>query len=408
MKIYTVGGAVRDELLGLPVADRDFVVVGATPHEMIAAGFRPVGNDFPVFLHPETHQEYALARTERKTAPGYKGFVFHASPTVTLEEDLARRDLTINAIARDIDGHLFDPHSGRADINHKLLRHVGPAFREDPVRILRTARFAARFARLGFSVAEETIELMRAMVSSGEVDALVPERVWQEISRGLMEATPSSMFEVLRACGALSRIAPEVDRLWGVPQAKATHPEIDTGLHVMMVLDYAANIQAGLPVRFAALTHDLGKAMTPSQYLPRHPHHEEHSMALIETMCRRLRVPADCRELAITVARWHRKIHSALSLNAVPLLALLDDCDALRRPGRFADVLLASACDHHGRLGFADTPYPPQAYLSRALVCLQSIDFAAIAAHHPNSIAESIAEAKLQVIQQFIEEDQLT
>ncbi len=408
MKIYTVGGAVRDELLGLAVTDRDFVVVGSTPHEMIAAGYRPVGNDFPVFLHPQTHQEYALARTERKTAPGYKGFVFHASPTVTIEEDLARRDLTINAIARDPHGHLIDPFGGQADLNHKLLRHVGTAFREDPVRILRTARFAARFARIGFSVADETIELMREMVVSGEVDALVPERVWQEISRGLMESTPSRMFEVLRACGALARIAPELDRLWGVPQAKATHPEIDTGRHVMMVLDYAAGIHANLPVRFAALTHDLGKAVTPTQFLPHHPDHEESSVALIDAMCLRLRVPADCRELAIPVARWHRTIHSALSLSAAPLLALLDGCDALRRPDRFTDVLLASACDHHGRLGFADTPYPPQAYLSRALVCLQSIDFAAIAANHPNTIATSIAEAKLQVIQQFIEEEQLS
>jgi tRNA nucleotidyltransferase (CCA-adding enzyme) len=278
MKTYLVGGAVRDELLNLPVTDRDYVVVGKTPHEMIEAGYRPVGADFPVFLHPTSHEEYALARTERKTAPGYKGFVFHASPTVTIEEDLMRRDLTINAMAKDAHGHIIDPYGGQADLNHKLLRHVGDAFREDPVRILRLARFAARFASLGFRVADETTSLMGEMVTAGEVDALVAERVWQEIARGLMEKTPSAMFAVLRSCGALARIAPEIDRLWGVPQSKTAHPEIDTGVHVMMVIDHAALIHASLPVRFAALTHDLGKGVTPSQYLPRHPNHEERAL----------------------------------------------------------------------------------------------------------------------------------
>jgi tRNA nucleotidyltransferase (CCA-adding enzyme) len=408
MKTYTVGGAVRDQLLGLPVTDRDYVVVGQTPHQMIEAGFKPVGADFPVFLHPQTHEEYALARTERKTGPGYKGFTFHAAPTVTLEEDLARRDLTINAMARDDGGHIIDPYGGQADLNHKLLRHVGQAFREDPVRILRTARFAARFANLGFTVADETMTLMREMTDGGEVDALVAERVWQELARGLMEATPSRMFEVLRGCGALARIAPEVDRLWGVPQSKASHPEIDTGVHVMMVIDYAARINASLPVRFAALTHDLGKAATPPQFLPRHPQHEEKSVELIEAMCARLRVPADCRELAVTVARWHGDIHNALALSAEKLLTLLDGCDALRRPERFVDVLAAAACDHHGRLGFADTPYPPREYLTRALACLQGLNFGEIAKRHAPDVADAIALSKLHALQTFIEQEQQT
>lgn len=405
MKAYLVGGAVRDELLGLPVSDRDFVVVGMTPHAMIEAGYKPVGSDFPVFLHPETHEEYALARTERKVAPGYKGFVFHAAPSVTLEEDLARRDLTINAIAKDAHGHYIDPYGGQADLNHKLLRHVGDAFREDPVRILRTARFAGRFAGRGFTVADETMALMREMVTAGEVDALVPERVWQELARGMMEATPSRMFEVLRACGALARIAPEIDRLWGVPQSKNSHPEIDTGVHVMMVLDAAAQIDAALPVRFAALTHDLGKGITPPQYLPRHPGHEEKSVALLEALCARLKVPSDCRDLGVTVARWHGDVHNALALNAERLLALMDGCDAMRRPERFNDVLAACACDHHGRLGFATTPYPPEAYLRRALIQLQALDLASIARAHTDNVANAIALAKFHALEQFIEEE---
>ena len=410
MKTYTVGGAVRDQILGLAVTDRDYVVVGMTPHQMIEAGFKPVGGDFPVFLHPKTHEEYALARTERKVAPGYQGFVFHAAPTVTLEEDLQRRDLTINAMAREMhantQGPIIDPYGGQADLNHKLLRHVGDAFREDPVRILRTARFAARFATLGFSVAGETTVLMREMVDAGEVDALVAERVWQELSRGLLEATPSTMFQVLRECGALARIAPEIDRLWGVPQSSASHPEIDTGVHVMMVIDYAAQSKASLPVRFAALTHDLGKAVTPSQFLPRHPGHEAKSVELIDNLCARLRVPVECRDLAVVVARWHGHIHNALSLSAEKLLALLDGCDALRRPDRFIDVLDAAACDHHGRLGFATTPYPPHDYLARALVRLQSIDFAAVAKKHVVNVADAIALAKFNALQTFIDEEQ--
>jgi len=292
MKIYSVGGAVRDELLGLPVQDRDYVVVGATPQQMAAQGFRPVGKDFPVFLHPVTHEEYALARTERKTAPGYAGFVFHTDADVTLEQDLIRRDLTINAIAKAEDGTLVDPFGGRRDLQAKVLRHVSRAFAEDPVRILRIARFAARFA--DFAVAPETNELMRQMVAAGEVDALVPERVWQELARGLMEAKPSRMFEVLRACGALARILPELDALWGVPQPPQHHPEIDTGVHVMLVIDVAASRRYALPIRFAALTHDLGKGATPPAEWPRHHGHEGRSAALVRAVCQRLKIPNDC------------------------------------------------------------------------------------------------------------------
>ena len=408
MKIYTVGGAVRDELLNLPIVDRDYVVVGATPHEMIEAGYRPVGADFPVFLHPVTHEEYALARTERKTAPGYKGFVFHAAPTVTIEEDLLRRDLTINAMAKDAHGAIIDPYGGRADIHHKLLRHVGEAFREDPVRILRTARFAARFTPLGFTLAPETLELMREMVAAGEVDALVTERIWQEIARGVMEDKPSAMFNVLREANALLKLMPEIDKLWGVPQSKNSHPEIDTGLHVMMVLDVSAQMKMSLAIRFAALTHDLGKGVTPTQYLPRHPGHEEKSVALIEALSARLKVPMECRELAITVARWHGQIHSALTLNAEKLLALLDGGDALRRPQRFTDVLDACACDHHGRLGYESNPYPQKPYLLRALSALQAIDFGAVAKAHPQTVADAIASTKFHALQTFIEEENKT
>ena len=403
MKSYAVGGSVRDELLGLPVQDRDYVVVGATPEQMLGAGYRPVGADFPVFLHPETHEEYALARTERKTAPGYTGFVFHTSPDVTLEEDLRRRDLTINAIARDTDGTLIDPCGGEADLRQGLLRHVSEAFVEDPVRILRIARFAARFADRGFRVADETLALMKSMVEAGEVDHLVPERVWQELARGMMEATPSKMFEVLRSCGALARILPEVNHLYGVPQSAKSHPEIDTGIHVMMVLDYAASQQHNLPIRFAALTHDLGKSATPQKYWPRHPGHEEKSVELLEILCERLRVPADCRDLARIAARWHGEVHRALQLSADELLAVLDGADALRRPARFQEFLAACACDHHGRLGFEGSPYPPADFLPEALSKLQSLDFASIAKAHPGDVPAAIDRAKIDQLQQFIE-----
>ena len=378
MKIYTVGGTVRDALLGVPSGDRDWVVVGATPQQMLDAGYLPVGRDFPVFLHPRTKEEHALARTERKTAPGYRGFTVHADPAVTLEEDLQRRDLTINAMARSADGTLIDPCGGQRDLAARVLRHVSPAFAEDPVRILRLARFAARFAH--FTVAPETRALMREMVAAGEVDALVSERVWQELSRGLMEATPSRMFEVLRDCGALERLLPEVNRLWGVPQRADYHPEVDTGVHLMMVLDMAARLGANLPVRFACLGHDLGKGTTPADVLPRHLGHEERSVKLVRALCERLRVPVDCRALAELVAREHGNVHRSGEFGAAAVVRLLDRCDAWRRPERFADALLACECDARGRLGLGEAPYPQRTRLLAALRATQTIDSAAIAA----------------------------
>ncbi|WP_198970168.1 multifunctional CCA addition/repair protein [Xylophilus sp. ASV27] len=382
MQVYKVGGAVRDALLGLPVQDIDWVVVGATPEAMAAQGYLPVGRDFPVFLHPRTREEYALARTERKTARGYHGFAFQATPEVTLEQDLARRDLTINAIAQPagesgLDG-LIDPYGGRRDLAARVLRHVTGAFREDPVRILRLARFAARFS--DFSVAPETEALMRQMVAGGEVDALVPERVWQELSRGLMEPRPSRMLDVLRACGALARLLPEVDRLWGVPQRADYHPEIDTGVHLGLVLDMSARLQAPLSVRFACLCHDLGKGTTPPEVLPRHIGHEQRSAQLLRGLCERLRVPTECRELADIVAREHGNIHRSQEFNAAALVRLLDRCDAWRRPQRFADALLACECDARGRGGLQEASYPQRPRLLAALQAAQAVDTAAVAA----------------------------
>jgi tRNA nucleotidyltransferase (CCA-adding enzyme) len=371
MEIYMVGGAVRDALLGLPVNDRDWVVVGATPEQMQATGYLAVGKDFPVFLHPETREEYALARTERKSAPGYRGFVVHSEPGVTLEEDLARRDLTINAVAQDGQGRLIDPFGGQRDLAQRVLRHVTGAFREDPVRILRLARFAARFHQ--FSVAPETHALMREMVLDGEVDALVAERVWQELARGLMEERPSRMFEVLRDCGALARLLPEVDRLWGVPQRAEYHPEVDTGVHLMMVLDMSARLGAPLPVRFACLTHDLGKGTTPAEVLPKHIGHEERSARLLKGLARRLRVPTECRELADVVAREHGNIHRSGDFGAAALVRLLERCDALRKPARFREVLLACECDARGRLGLEDKSYPQRPRLLGVLAAAQSV-----------------------------------
>jgi tRNA nucleotidyltransferase (CCA-adding enzyme) len=378
MKRYLVGGAVRDALLGLPVGDRDWVVVGADPDEMLAAGYIAVGRDFPVFLHPETREEHALARTERKTGPGYHGFAFHADRDVTLEDDLLRRDLTINAIAQDEDGSVIDPHGGRRDLAAKVLRHVSPAFAEDPVRILRLARFAARFA--DFAVAAETEALMREMVRAGEVDALVPERVWQELSRGLMEKTPSRMFDVLRRCGALARILPEVDRLFGVPQRAEYHPEVDTGVHLMMVLDMAARLEATLPVRYACLGHDLGKGTTPAAILPKHIRHEERSVELVRQLSERLRVDNACRSLAEVVAREHGNVHRSVEFGAAAVVRLLERCDALRRPERFADLLLACECDARGRLGRENASYPPRERLSAALAVVMAVDATAVAA----------------------------
>ena len=378
MKTYLVGGAVRDALLGLSGSDRDWVVVGSKPQAMAALGFTPVGKDFPVFLHPRTHEEYALARTERKTAPGYKGFVVHASPEVTLEEDLARRDLSINAIAQAEDGRLIDPYGGQQDLQLKVLRHVTDAFREDPVRILRVARFAARFP--DFSVAPSTLALMQDMVAAGEVDALVSERVWQELSKGLMSAKPSRMLQVLRECGALKVLLPEVDRLYGVPQPPEHHPEIDTGVHLEMVLDETAKANAPLEVRFAALCHDLGKGTTAIDKLPRHIGHEERSVKLLRSLCERWRVPVHCRELAEVVAREHGHVHASLSLGAEAVLRLLGRCDALRRPERFALVLQACECDARGRLGLQERSYPQSARLQALLSAALSVDSAQISA----------------------------
>lgn len=394
---YIVGGAVRDGLLGLPVQDHDHVVVGATPEEMVALGFRPVGKDFPVFLHPETGEEYALARTERKTARGYKGFVVQASPDVTLEQDLLRRDLTINAMARGDDGTLIDPHGGRADLEARLFRHVSEAFAEDPVRILRLARFAARFPE--FSVAPETLELTRSMVTAGEVDALVPERVWQELSRGLLEATPSRMFRVLRDCGALARLLPEVDILFGVPQPPQHHPEIDTGEHIMRVIDEAARQRLDLPARVAALLHDLGKGVTPAEFWPKHHGHEGRGVDLVKAVCERLRAPVECRDLAVIVARDHGNVHRALELRPATVLELLERLDALRRPERFEDCLAACAADYHGREGYAERPYPQAAHLRAALVAARAVDAGGIARQvAPAAIPDAIRKARIAAI----------
>jgi len=397
MKTYIVGGAVRDRLLGLAVADRDYVVVGATPDEMVALGYQPVGKDFPVFLHPQTHAEYALARTERKSGHGYKGFKVYATPEVTLEEDLLRRDLTINAIAEDETGALIDPYGGQRDLAAKVFRHVSAAFAEDPVRILRVARFAARFS--DFAVAAETNALMRQMVDSGEVDALVPERVWQEIARGLMEAQPSRMFQVLRDCGALARLFPEIDRLFGVPQPPEHHPEVDTGVHIMLVIDWAARQGLSLPVRFAALTHDLGKGVTPPELWPRHHGHEAKSVELVRALSERIRVPADCRDLAVAVARDHGHVHRALELRPGTLVELLERVDAFRRPDRFEEFLLACECDFRGRPGYPDKPFPEPDYLRQALQAALAIDAAEVArSADPARIREAIFQARAAAV----------
>ena len=376
MQTYLVGGAVRDALLGINGSDRDWVVVGSTPEEMVAKGFTPVGKDFPVFLHPTTREEYALARTERKTAPGYKGFVVHAAPDVSLEQDLARRDLTINAIARDADKNLIDPFNGQQDLQAQVFRHVTDAFREDPVRILRVARLAARFPQ--FRVAPETQSLMQEMVQAGEVDALVRERVWQELAKGLMAAQPSRMLQVLRDCGALQRLLPEVDRLYGVPQPVEHHPEVDTGIHVEMVLDECARMNAGLEVRFAALCHDLGKGNTHPTALPRHIGHEGRSVKLLRAVCERLRVPQSCKELAEVVAQEHGHVHGYLNLSAEAVLRLLLRCDALRRPERFALALQACEADARGRTGLQDRAYPQAGRLHALMQAALAVDTATL------------------------------
>jgi tRNA nucleotidyltransferase (CCA-adding enzyme) len=417
MKIYLVGGAVRDALMGREVKDRDWCVVGSSPQEMLDAGFISVGKDFPVFLHPHTKEEYALARTERKTAPGYHGFAVHAAPDVTIEQDLARRDLTMNSIALYADSMpasgqfdlkklspeaLIDPFGGQQDVKDQLLRHTSPAFEEDPVRILRVARFAARYA--GFSVAKPTMDLMRRMVAAGEADALVAERVWQELAKGLMEEKPSRMFQVLRQCGALQVLLPEVERLWGVPQPEKHHPEIDTGVHLMMVLDMAAQLDAPLAVRFACLMHDLGKGTTPEDVLPRHINHEIRSVDLLLPICERLRVPTECKELAVVVAKEHGNIHRSDELDAKATLRLLERCDAIRQSARFALVLQACECDARGRLGLQDVPYQPAKRLALALQTALAVPTAAIAQQaamegkRAEQIGQAIAQARVRAI----------
>ena len=408
MRVYRVGGAVRDRLLGTPVNDQDWVVVGATIEAMLAAGFTPVGRDFPVFLHPQTKDEYALARTERKSAPGYRGFTVHADPSVTLEDDLARRDLTINAIAQAQDGALIDPFNGQRDLQAGVLRHVSPAFAEDPVRILRLARFAARWPH--FTVAPETHALCAQMVRAGEADALVAERVWQELSRGLMEMRPSRMFEVLRDCGALGRVLPELARLWGVPQPAEHHPEVDTGVHQMMVQDLAARLDAPLAVRWACLVHDLGKGSTPRDAWPRHIGHEARGAKLADALAERLRVPGDCRELGAVVAREHGNIHRSQDLGAAATLRLLERCDALRRPERFAQALWACECDARGRLGLEDAPYPPRARLTQALAVALGVDASAAAAQAAarGAAGPAIGEAVRQARERALASAQLS
>jgi tRNA nucleotidyltransferase (CCA-adding enzyme) len=382
MQVYLVGGAVRDTLLGLSVKERDWVVVGGTREELLRLKYREVGRDFPVFLHPESHEEYALARLERKTAPGYRGFAVEFGPQVTLEEDLARRDLTINAIAQSPDGTLIDPYGGKQDLDARILRHVSAAFVEDPVRILRVARFAARFTPLGFRVAPETNALMHAMVQRGEVDALVAERVWQETEKALREPSASEFFRALRDCGALKIIYPEVDALFGVPQPPQWHPEIDTGVHTLMVLDQAALMSTDPKLRFAALVHDLGKGTTPHSEWPSHRGHEERSVALIDALCARLKPPSEYRELSVIVARYHGNVHRAFELRPNTILEILEKADAFRRPERFAQALLACEADSRGRLGLENIAYPQREYFQAAR------DVAAAIKPTPDDIAQ--------------------
>jgi tRNA nucleotidyltransferase (CCA-adding enzyme) len=401
VKIYCVGGAVRDRLLRLPVKDHDWVVVGSTPEEMVAQGYQPVGRDFPVFLHPNTHEEYALARTERKTSVGYKGFAVYAAADVTLEQDLQRRDFTINAIAEDDEGNLIDLHGGQDDLRAGILRHVSGAFSEDPVRILRAARFSARF---GFTIAPETLTLMREMVDNGEVDALVAERVWQELARGLMEKHPSRFFTTLRLCGALAKIMPEVNALFGVPQPEKHHPEIDCGIHTMMVIDDAALHGYPLEVRFAALTHDLGKGTTPKAELPRHIGHEVRSVALADTLSQRLRATGECRDLALLAARYHGDIHRAFELRADTIIRLFQSADAWRRPERFAQLLQACASDARGRGGCGEAPYPQEKYLLDLLAAARAVNAGEIArlCQDKGTIPAAVQQARIAAIEEHV------
>jgi tRNA nucleotidyltransferase (CCA-adding enzyme) len=402
MQVYLVGGAVRDEQLGLPVKERDWCVVGASPEEMTDAGYKQVGKDFPVFLHPETGEEYALARTERKTAAGYHGFEFHTEPDVTIEDDLGRRDLTINAIARDAEGNLVDPYGGIADIRDRILRHVSAAFVEDPVRVLRVARFAARFASLGFVIAPETMSLMRTITANGEIDALVPDRVWKETELALLGSNSRTYFETLRGCGALKVLFPEVDRLFGVPQPRQWHPEIDTGVHVRMVLDQAEKLSPDLEVRFAALVHDLGKGTTRKHSLPSHPGHERRGVKLVRRLAERLPVPNACRDLGILASEYHTHCHRALELRPATLLRVLEATDAFRRPRRFEQFLATCEADARGREGLEERDYAQADLLRGALAAANEVDAATIAAEHEGkNIGDAIRRERLAAVEAF-------
>jgi tRNA nucleotidyltransferase (CCA-adding enzyme) len=403
MKSYLVGGAVRDEILGYPFHEKDWVVVGASVDEMLSLGYQQVGKDFPVFLHPQSKEEYALARTERKTAAGYKGFDVHASPDVTLEQDLVRRDLTINAIAKDEDGNLIDPYHGVDDINNKILRHVSEAFAEDPVRILRVARFMARYAHLGFSVAEDTMVLMQTMVSAGEVDALVAERVWQEMQKALTEKTPSAFITTLRDCGALQRILPELDCLWGVPQPEEHHPEIDTGVHTLMVLQQACKLSDDPQVRFSALLHDLGKGTTPESEWPSHIAHEARGADIVKKVCQRLRIPKEYRDLAERTARFHLHYHRALELKPATVVKTLEQLDAFRNPERFEKFLLASEADARGRPGYENKDFPQGDFFRQAYKVSKNIDVMQLReqGYENMKLAEKIKEERIKKVDEL-------
>ncbi len=400
MKTYLVGGAVRDQLLDYPHKEKDWVVVGATPEEMLDAGFQQVGKDFPVFLHPDTKEEYALARTERKTSPGYKGFAVHATADVTLEQDLLRRDLTINALAKDKSGEIIDPFNGLQDIHDKILRHVSPAFTEDPVRILRVARFAARYLHLGFTVADETMQLMKQMVDDGEVDALVPERVWQEMKKALGERSPSRFIEVLRDCGALERILPELDRLFGVPQPEEHHPEIDTGIHTLMVLQQACKLSDDTEVRFAALMHDLGKGTTPESEWPHHIEHEARGAEIVLDVCKRLRIPNEYRDLAERTARFHLHYHRALELKPSTVVKTLEQLDAFRKPQRFEKFLLASEADARGRPGHENSSFPQGDLFQESFEAAQNVDIQSLVqqGYSNKELADKIREERTRLV----------
>ena len=403
MQVYLVGGAVRDAQLGIPYRERDWCVVGATPAKLEALGYRQVGKDFPVFLHPETNEEYALARTERKTAPGYHGFDFDCSPDGTIEEDLQRRDLSINAMAQDEDGNLIDPWGGLADIENRVLRHVSDAFIEDPVRILRVARFAARYRHLGFTVADETMDLMRRMVGNDEVDALIPDRVWKETELALAGRDSRVFFEVLRECGALRVLYPEVDALFGVPQPEKWHPEIDSGLHVMMVLEQAEALSDDVEVRFAALVHDLGKGNTPRRNLPSHPGHETRGCKLIRAIAGRLPVPNACRDLGLLVAEYHTHVHRALELRPKTILKVLEKTDAFRRPARFEQFLLTCEADARGRAGLENRRYEQADFFRRAFAAASGVDAAGIASdNEAKKIPAAIRRARKRAIAEFV------